>query len=74
MPSSLASVYPLAKKGHTREHLRAHGHLRVRSNLIGAVARVRSSVCMAVHQFFQERGFRYVHTPIITAADCEVRT
>ena len=63
--------YPLAKKQHTREFLREIAHLRPRSNLIGAVARVRSSLAGCVHAFFQSRGFLYVHTPIITAADCE---
>ena len=63
--------YPLAKKQHSREFLREIAHLRPRSNLIGAVARVRSSLAACVHDFFQTRGFLYVHTPIITAADCE---
>lgn len=63
--------YPLAKKQHSREYLREIAHLRPRSNLIGAVARVRSSLAACVHDFFQSRGFLYVHTPIITAADCE---
>ena len=63
--------YPLQKKGHTMEFLRSIGHLRARSNLFGAVFRVRSRMTMAVHQFFQDRGFVNVHTPIITASDCE---
>ena len=63
--------YPLAKKQHSKEFLREIAHLRPRSNLIGAVARVRSSLALCVHDFFQTRGFLYVHTPIITAADCE---
>jgi asparaginyl-tRNA synthetase len=63
--------YPLAKKQHSLEYLREIAHLRPRSNLIGAVARVRSSLARCVHEFFQSRGFLYVHTPIITAADCE---
>jgi len=63
--------YPLQKKGHTAEFLRTIAHLRPRSNLYGAVFRVRSKLAFAVHQFFQERDFVYVHTPIITASDCE---
>src|SRR5947199_2232366 len=63
--------YPLQKKGHTQEFLRTIAHLRPRSNLYGAVFRMRSRLAFAVHQFFQERDFVYVHTPIITASDCE---
>ncbi len=63
--------YPLQKKGHSMEFLRSIAHLRPRSNLFGAVFRVRSRMAFAIHQFFQERGFVYVHTPIITASDCE---
>jgi asparaginyl-tRNA synthetase len=63
--------YPLQKKGHTPEFLRTIAHLRPRSNLFGAVFRVRSRLAFAVHQFFQQRDFVYVHTPIITASDCE---
>src|ERR1044071_9745318 len=63
--------YPLQKKGHTAEFLRTIAHLRPRSNLYGAVFRVRSRLAFAVHQFFQERDFVYVHTPIITTSDCE---
>lgn len=63
--------YPLQKKGHTAEFLRTIAHLRPRSNLYGAVFRVRSRLAYAVHQFFQQRDFVYVHTPIITASDCE---
>lgn len=63
--------YPLQKKGHTPEFLREIAHLRPRSNLFGCVFRVRSRLAFAVHQFFQERGFVYVHTPIITGSDCE---
>ena len=66
-----APDYPLQKKGHTQEFLRTIAHLRPRSNLYGAVFRVRSRLAFAVHQFFQERDFVYVHTPIITASDCE---
>src|SRR6476659_3979821 len=63
--------YPLQKKGHTQEFLRTIAHLRPRSNLYGAIFRMRSRLAFAVHQFFQERDFVYVHTPIITASDCE---
>ncbi len=65
------ATYPLQKKGHTPEFLRTIAHLRPRSNLFGAVFRLRSRLALAVHQFFQERDFVYVHTPIITASDCE---
>jgi asparaginyl-tRNA synthetase len=63
--------YPLQKKGHTPEFLRTIAHLRPRSNLFGAIFRTRGKLAFAVHQFFQERDFVYVHTPIITASDCE---
>jgi asparaginyl-tRNA synthetase len=63
--------YPLQKKGHSLEFLRSIAHLRPRTNLFGAVFRMRSRMAYAIHQFFQERGFVYVHTPIITASDCE---
>src|SRR2546423_5192379 len=63
--------YPLQKKGHTLEFLRTIAHLRPRSNLFGAIFRTRSRLAYAVHQFFQERDFLYVQTPIITASDCE---
>ena len=63
--------YPLQKKHHGFEFLRQIAHLRPRTNAIGAVARMRSSLSFAVHCFFQERGFVYVHTPIITTSDCE---
>jgi len=63
--------YPLQKKGHTPEFLRTIAHLRPRSNLFGAMFRLRSRLAFAVHQFFQDRDFVYVHTPIITASDCE---
>ena len=65
------ATYPLQKKGHTLEFLRTIAHLRPRSNLFGAVFRTRSRLAHAVHQFFQERDFVYIHTPIITASDCE---
>ncbi|MBJ7257171.1 MAG: asparagine--tRNA ligase [Akkermansiaceae bacterium] len=63
--------YPLQKKGHGQEFLRSIAHLRPRTNLYGAVFRMRSRMAYAVHKFFQERDFIYVHTPIITASDCE---
>ncbi len=63
--------YPLQKKGHNAEFLRSISHLRPRSNLFGCVFRVRSRLAYAVHQFFQDKGFVNVHTPIITASDCE---
>lgn len=63
--------YPLQKKGHTFEFLRTIAHLRPRTNTFGAIARVRNQVCKSIHDFFYEQGFLYVHTPIITASDCE---
>jgi len=63
--------YPLQKKGHSLEFLRTIAHLRPRSNLFGALFRTRSRLAFAVHRFFQDRGFLYIHTPIITASDCE---
>ncbi|MBE0596340.1 MAG: asparagine--tRNA ligase [Desulfuromonadales bacterium] len=63
--------YPLQKKRHSYEYLRSIAHLRPRSNTFGAVFRMRSTLAFAVHRFFQERGFLYVQTPIITASDCE---
>jgi asparaginyl-tRNA synthetase len=65
------ATYPLQKKGHTMEFLRDIAHLRTRSNTFGAVFRVRNALSFAIHRFFQERGFVYVHTPIITASDAE---
>lgn len=64
-------TYALAKARQSPETLREVGHLRPRSNLIGAVARARSSLAMATHEFFKSKGFLYVHTPLITASDCE---
>jgi asparaginyl-tRNA synthetase len=64
-------AYPLQKKRHSLEFLREIAHLRARTNTFGAVARVRSRLGFAVHQFFQERGFQYLNTPIITASDAE---
>jgi asparaginyl-tRNA synthetase len=66
-----AETYPLQKKGHSMEFLRENAHLRARTNAFGAVGRMRSQMAFAVHTFFQERGFNYVHTPLITASDCE---
>jgi asparaginyl-tRNA synthetase len=63
--------YPMQKKRHSFEYLRTIAHLRLRSNTFGAVFRVRSSLAQEVHRFFGERGFLNVHTPIITANDCE---
>ena len=63
--------YPLQKKRHTFEYLRTISHLRARTNTFNAVFRVRSVLSYAIHKFFQERGFVYVHTPIITGSDCE---
>lgn len=63
--------YPLQKKHHSMDFLREIAHLRPRTNTFAAVARVRNQMSFAVHSFFQERGFQYVHTPIITASDCE---
>ena len=65
------ATYPLQKKGHTPEFMRSIAHLRPRSNLYGAIFRLRSRLAFAVHEFFQSRDFVYVHTPIITASDCE---
>lgn len=64
-------TYPLQKKQHSMEFLRDISHLRARTNTFGAIARIRSQLAYAIHVFFQERGFNYVHTPIITASDCE---
>lgn len=66
-----AETYPLQKKGHTLEFLREILHLRPRSNTFGAVFRIRSAAAFAVHQFFQERGYVYLQSPIITSSDCE---
>ncbi len=63
--------YPLQKKRHTVEFLREQAYLRPRTNLFGAVTRVRNTMAYAVHRFFQENGFVYVNTPLITASDCE---
>src|SRR5947209_7733683 len=64
-------TYPLQKKGHSFEFLRTIAHLRPRTNTFGAVARVRNCVSRSIHNFFQEQGFFYIHTPVITSSDCE---
>ena len=64
-------TYPLQKKNHSLEFLRTIAHLRPRTNTFGAIARVRNQVSRSIHDFFQEQGFLYVHSPIITASDCE---
>ncbi len=66
-----AEEYPLQKKRHTLEKLREWSHLRPRTNTIGAVMRVRNRISQSIHRFFDENGFFYTHTPIITASDCE---
>ncbi|NJN61572.1 MAG: asparagine--tRNA ligase, partial [Coleofasciculaceae cyanobacterium RL_1_1] len=66
-----AETYPLQKKRHSFEFLRTIAHLRSRTNTLGAVFRVRNAASNAIHEFFQERGFLWVHTPILTASDCE---
>lgn len=63
--------FPLQKKKHTDEYLRTIAHLRPRTNKYGAAFRIRSELAFAIHKFFNDRGFRYVHTPIITSSDCE---
>ena len=64
-------TYPLQKKGHTLEFLREKAHLRMRTNTFGAVFRIRHHLAFAIHKFFNDRGFFYLHTPLITASDCE---
>jgi len=66
-----AETYPIQPKKHSLEFLRENAHLRFRTNTFGAVFRVRNTLAYAIHQFFQERGFVYLHTPIITASDAE---
>jgi asparaginyl-tRNA synthetase len=63
--------YPLQKKRHSFEFLREIAHLRPRTNTFGAIARVRNAVCASIHNFFQSRGFVYIHSPVITTSDCE---
>ena len=64
-------TYPMQKKGHTLEFLREKAHLRPRTATFGAILRVRSALAFAIHKFFNEKGFFYLHTPLITASDCE---
>lgn len=64
-------TYPISPKHHTLEYLREHAHLRVRTNTIGAMMRIRHCLSQAIHRFFSEEGFIWLHTPIITASDCE---
>jgi len=64
-------VYPLQKKGHSFEFLREIAHLRFRTNTFGAVFRIRHALSFAIHQYFNDKGFYYLHTPIITASDAE---
>ncbi|MCB1857228.1 MAG: asparagine--tRNA ligase [Gammaproteobacteria bacterium] len=66
-----ADHYPVAKKRHTFEYLRQVAHLRPRTNAFGAISRIRTTVCNAIHRYFHERHFHWVNTPIITASDCE---
>ena len=63
--------YPLQKKGHTLEFLREKAHLRPRTNFFGSVLRIRHALAFAIHKFFNDKGFYYFHTPLITASDCE---
>lgn len=64
-------TYPLQKKGHTMEFLRSIAHLRPRTNTFGAVLRIRHAMAFAIHKYFNDKGFVYLHTPLITASDCE---
>ena len=66
-----AESYPLQKKGHSMEFLREHAHLRFRTNTFGAVFRIRHSMAFAVHKYYNDKGFYYLHTPIITGSDAE---
>ena len=66
-----AESYPLQKKGHSMEFLREHAHLRFRTNTFGAVFRIRHSMAYAIHKYFNDKGFYYLHTPIITGSDAE---
>ncbi len=65
------ATYPIQPKPHTMEFLRENAHLRPRTNIIGAMTRVRNSLAQAIHRFHHERGFSWIHTPLITASDCE---
>ena len=64
-------TYPLQKKGHSMEFLREIAHLRPRTNTFGCVFRIRHAMAFAIHKYFNDRGFCYLHTPLITASDCE---
>ncbi|MBQ7575994.1 MAG: asparagine--tRNA ligase, partial [Bacteroidales bacterium] len=64
-------TYPLQKKGHSMEFLREIAHLRPRTNTFGAVLRIRHAMAFAIHKFFNDKGFVYLHTPLITGSDCE---
>ena len=64
-------TYPMAPKRHSMEHLRANAHLRPRTNLVGAITRVRNTLAQATHRFFHEQGFYWIHTPIVTTSDAE---
>ncbi|HBJ76508.1 MAG TPA: asparagine--tRNA ligase, partial [Porphyromonadaceae bacterium] len=66
-----SATYPLQKKGHTLEFLREIAHLRPRTNTFGAVLRIRHNMAFAIHKFFNDKGFFYLHTPLITGSDCE---
>jgi asparaginyl-tRNA synthetase len=66
-----AETYPISPKHHTLEYLREYAHLRPRTNVTGAVTRVQNCIAQAIHRFFNEQGFYWIHTPIITANDCE---
>ena len=66
-----AETYPLQKKGHSMEFLREIAHLRPRTNTFGCVLRIRHAMAFAIHKYFNDRGFCYLHTPLITASDCE---
>ncbi|HNW56268.1 MAG TPA: asparagine--tRNA ligase [Bacteroidales bacterium] len=66
-----AETYPLQKKGHSMEFLRENAHLRFRTNTFGAVFRIRHAMAFAIHKYFNDKGFVYLHTPIITGSDCE---
>jgi asparaginyl-tRNA synthetase len=70
-PDLAIQAYPLQKKRHSMEFLRQIAHLRPRTNTFGAIARLRSRLSFAIHRYFQERDFHYLHTPVITAGDCE---
>ena len=66
-----AESYPLQKKGHSMEFLRENAHLRFRTNTFGAVFRIRHAMAFAIHKYFNDKGFFYLHTPIVTGSDCE---